>query len=124
MPGGIDLAIEAVGNANVMGACLEMLVRGGAVVSVGLPHPVQQLVVPALQFAGSGKRLLGSHMGDAVPDRDIARYIEMWRAGRLPMELLHTDTAAFEDINDGLDALADGRVVRRLFAPNQGTGPH
>ncbi|MFC5122588.1 hypothetical protein ACFPRL_03770 [Pseudoclavibacter helvolus] len=40
------------------------------------------------------------------------------------MELLHTDTAAFEDINDGLDALADGRVVRRLFAPNQGTGPH
>lgn len=124
VPGGIDLAIEAVGNANVMGACLEMLVRGGAVVSVGLPHPEQQLVVPALQFAGSGKRLLGSHMGDAVPDRDIARYIEMWRAGRLPMELLHTDTAAFEDINDGLDALADGRVVRRLFAPNQGTGPH
>lgn len=124
VPGGVDLAIEAVGNVNVMGACLDMLVRGGAVVSVGLPHPEQQLVVPALQFAGSGKRLLGSYMGDAVPDRDIARYIEMWRAGRLPMELLHTDTAAFEDINDGLDALAEGRVVRRLFAPNQGAGLH
>ncbi|WP_460900048.1 zinc-binding dehydrogenase [Pseudoclavibacter terrae] len=84
VPGGVDLAVEAVGNANVMSACLEMLVRCGAVVSVGCPHPLQQLVVPALQFAGSGKRLLDSYVGS---------------------------TAAFEDINDVLDALAEGRVV-------------
>jgi alcohol dehydrogenase len=98
-----------------MEAGLELLGRGGAMVSVGLPHPDQTLTVQALQFAGMGKRLLGSYMGDAVPARDIPAYLEMWRRGVLPVELLHSDTRPLADINESLDALAEGRVVRRIF---------
>jgi alcohol dehydrogenase len=112
---GVDVAIEAVGSAGVIASCLERVTRGGAVVSVGLPHPSAELTVPALQFAGAGKRLLGSYMGDAVPGRDIPLYLGYWRDGRLPVELLHTDTRPLAEINEGLDALASGRVVRRLF---------
>ncbi|WP_425864914.1 alcohol dehydrogenase catalytic domain-containing protein [Arthrobacter sp. TWP1-1] len=112
---GVDVAIEAVGSAKVMEACLGLLDRGGALVSVGLPHPDQMLNVQALQFAGTGKRLIGSYMGDADPSRDIPAYIQMWRDGNLPIELLHTDTKPLTEINEGLDALADGLVVRRLF---------
>lgn len=112
---GVDVAIEAVGSAGVIASCLEQVTRGGAVVSVGLPHPSAQLTVPALQFAGAGKRLLGSYMGDAVPSRDIPGYLGFWREGRLPVELLHTDTRPLSEINEGLDALASGQVVRRLF---------
>ena len=54
-------------------------------------------------------------MGDAVPERDIPLYLDHWRAGRLPVELLHTDTRPLAEINEGLDALAAGTVVRRLF---------
>ena len=54
-------------------------------------------------------------MGDAVPERDIPLYLGYWREGRLPVELLHTDTKQLDDINEGLDALAAGQVVRRLF---------
>lgn len=114
---GADFVIEAVGSARVMEAGLGLLTRGGALVSVGLPHPDQQLSVPALQFAGAGKRLLGSYMGDSVPARDIPRYIQLWRDGRLPVELLHTDTKALSEINESLDALADGAILRRLFVP-------
>jgi alcohol dehydrogenase len=112
---GVDTAIEAVGSARVIASCLEHVTRGGAVVSVGLPHPTAELTVPALQFAGAGKRLLGSYMGDAVPGRDIPLYLGYWREGRLPVELLHTDTRPLDEINEGLDALAAGQVVRRLF---------
>lgn len=112
---GVDVAIEAVGSAGVIASCLERVSRGGAVVSVGLPHPSAELTVPALQFAGAGKRLLGSYMGDAVPGRDIPKYLAYWREGRLPVELLHTDTRPLSEINEGLDALASGQVVRRLF---------
>lgn len=112
---GVDIAVEAVGSARVIAACLEHVTRGGAVVSVGLPHPTAELTVPALQFAGAGKRLLGSYMGDAVPERDIPLYLQYWREGRLPVELLHTDTRPLDEINEGLDALAAGQVVRRLF---------
>jgi alcohol dehydrogenase len=113
---GVDVAVEAVGSARVMEACLSLLTRGGALVSVGLPHPDQLLTTQAVQFAGTGKRLLGCYMGDAVPSRDIPAYIEMWQAGRLPMELLHSDTVPLDKINEALDALADGLVVRRVIA--------
>lgn len=112
---GVDVAVEAVGSARVMEACLGLLTRGGALVSVGLPHPDQTITANALQFAGMGKRLLGSYMGDSVPARDIPLYLQMWRDGRLPVELLHTDTRPITQINEALDALADGRIVRRLF---------
>jgi alcohol dehydrogenase len=112
---GVDVAIEAVGSARVIASCLEYVTRGGAVVCVGLPHPSAELTVPALQFAGAGKRLLGSYMGDAVPERDIPLYLRHWREGRLPVELLHTDTRPLDEINEGLDALSAGKVVRRLF---------
>ncbi|ADX72506.1 Zn-dependent alcohol dehydrogenase, class III [Pseudarthrobacter phenanthrenivorans Sphe3] len=112
---GVDIAVEAVGSARVMASCLGQVTRGGAVVSVGLPHPSAELTVPALQFAGAGKRLLGSYMGDAVPERDIPLYLGYWRGGKLPVELLHTDTRPLAEINEGLDALAAGQVVRRLF---------
>lgn len=112
---GVDSAIEAVGSAKVIASCLEHVTRGGAVISVGLPHPSAELTVPALQFAGAGKRLLGSYMGDAVPERDIPLYLRYWREGRLPVELLHTDTRPLDGINEGLEALRAGKVVRRLF---------
>lgn len=112
---GVDVAIEAVGSSKVIADCLNLITRGGAVVSVGLPHPSAELTVPALQFAGAGKRLLGSYMGDTVPNRDIPLYLDYWRQGMLPVELLHTDTKPLAEINEGLDALIAGDVVRRLF---------
>lgn len=113
--GGADVVIEAVGSARVLEAGLHLLARGGALVSVGLPHPEQEITTQALQFAGLGRRLLGSYMGDAVPERDIPAYLELWRQGVLPVELLHTDTRPLENLNESLDALAEGRVVRRIF---------
>lgn len=113
--GGADVVVEAVGSARVMEAGLQLLARGGALVSVGLPHPDQKITTQALQFAGTGRRLLGCYMGDAVPARDIPAYVDLWRNGVLPVELLHTDTRPLEDLNESLDALAEGRVVRRIF---------
>jgi Zn-dependent alcohol dehydrogenase len=112
----VDVAIEAAGSARVMEAALAVVDRGGALVCVGLPHPEQTITVQALQFAASGKRLLGSYMGDAVPADDIPRYLAWWRDGHLPLEALYSGTAPLADINESLDALADGRVVRRLIA--------
>ncbi|MHA7176968.1 hypothetical protein ACX80D_09950 [Arthrobacter sp. Sr24] len=49
-----------------METCLVLLTRGGALVSVGLPHPEQSLAVQVLQFSSTGKRMLGSYVGDAA----------------------------------------------------------
>lgn len=116
---GADVAVEAAGHAAVLAAALDAVGRGGAVVAVGLPHPDARLDVPALAFAGAGKRLIGSYMGDAVPAEDIPLYLDWWRHGLLPLELLHSDTKPLTELNEGLDDLAAGRVVRRLFDPRR-----
>jgi alcohol dehydrogenase len=114
---GVDFAIEAVGSAPVLSTAVMSTVRGGAAIAVGLPHPERTLDVPALVFAGEGRRILGSYMGDSHPARDIARYVALWRAGRLPVEALHSATLPLDAVNEALDALAEAAVVRQLLIP-------
>jgi alcohol dehydrogenase len=59
--------------------------------------------------------LIGSYLGSAVPSRDIPRFVELWQAGRLPVESLVSSTIALEDINEAMDNLADGTAVRQLI---------
>ncbi|ATL25521.1 zinc-binding dehydrogenase [Streptomyces formicae] len=113
--GGAELAVEAVGSAPVMAECLTAVARGGKVVSVGLPAPDRVLQVPALAFAGEGKSLLGSYMGDAVPRRDIPRFLDLWRAGLMPVEHMHSGTLPLADINTALEELASGRAIRQVI---------
>ncbi|MEU1669238.1 zinc-binding dehydrogenase [Streptomyces sparsogenes] len=113
--GGAELAVEAVGSPKVMAECLTAVARGGSVVSVGLPAPDRVLEVPALAFAGEGKSLLGSYMGDAVPRRDIPRFLELWRAGLMPVERMHTGTLPLTAINTALEELASGRAIRQVI---------
>ncbi|MET8740562.1 zinc-binding dehydrogenase [Streptomyces sp. NPDC004728] len=113
--GGTEAAVEAVGSPKVMAECLSAVARGGKVVSVGLPAPDRVLEVPALAFAGEGKSLLGSYMGDAVPRRDIPRFLDLWRAGLMPVELMHTGTLPLTDINAALEELASGRAIRQVI---------
>lgn len=115
--GEVDVVIEATGVPSVLEEGIGLLGRGGSIVAVGLPPPNRRVTFNALQFAGRGVRLLGSYMGDSKPKEDIPRYVDWWRQGILPLELLHTDTAPMAAINEGLDALAQGRVIRRLFRP-------
>ncbi|MEV5986910.1 zinc-binding dehydrogenase [Streptomyces sp. NPDC052051] len=113
--GGAELAVEAVGSPKVMAECLTAVARGGTVVSVGLPAPDRVLEVPALAFAGEGKSLLGSYMGDAVPRRDIPRFLDLWRAGLMPVERMHTATLPLADINSAMEELASGRAIRQVI---------
>ena len=50
-----------------------------------------------------------------MPDRDIPIFVDLWRAGRLPVEALVTETIALEDINAGMDKLADGLAIRQVI---------
>ncbi|HVR31662.1 MAG TPA: alcohol dehydrogenase catalytic domain-containing protein [Acidimicrobiia bacterium] len=116
--GGVDIGVEAAGHAAVLATVLGATRRGGTTVAVGLPHPDAKLEVPALSFAGSGKRLLGSYMGDASPGRDIPRLVGLWRSGKLPLERLHTHTRPLDEINTAFDLLADGDAIRQIIQPH------
>lgn len=116
-PGGVEIGVEVAGIPEVLAATFEATRRGGTTVAVGLPHPDRMLSVPALAFAGQGKTLVGSYMGSAAPQRDLPRYLAMWRAGKLPVEQLHTRTVDLDDVNEALESLAAGEAVRQIIVP-------
>jgi alcohol dehydrogenase len=61
------------------------------------------------------RTLKGSYLGSCVPSRDIPRFIERYRAGRLPVQRLLTHRLELEEINAGFDRLARGEAVRQVI---------
>lgn len=115
--GGVDFAFEAAGVPAVLEAAFKALKRGGACVAMGLPHPARTVTLTALSFAGEGKSLLGSYMGSSDPQRDIPRYLEWWKEGRLPVEKLHTSSLPLARINEAFELLASGAAIRQVLLP-------
>jgi alcohol dehydrogenase len=112
--GGADVCIESVGSSEVLAVAYASARRGGTTVSVGLPHPDQQLTIPALSLTAQEKVLRGSYMGSAVPRRDIPKLIQLHLDGLLPVDRLISPAVTLGDINLGFDRLSDGSAVRQL----------
>jgi Zn-dependent alcohol dehydrogenase len=115
--GGVDVAFEAAGVPAVLEAAFRAPRRGGVAVAMGLPHPSRTVTLPALLFAGEGRTLTGSYMGSAAPQRDIPRYISLWKAGRMPVDRLQSASMPLERINEAFEALAAGAAVRQVLLP-------
>jgi len=84
-------------------------------VCVGLPRPDARINLSPLGFVAEGRSLIGSYLGSAVPSREIPHFVDLWREGRLPVESLVSSTISLDDINTGMDQLADGKAVRQII---------
>ena len=49
-----------------------------------------------------------------MPSRDIPRYIDLYRQGRLPVDRLLTGRLKLDEINDGFDLLHEGKAIRQV----------
>jgi Zn-dependent alcohol dehydrogenase len=101
-----------VGSERVLAQAYAATRRGGTTVTVGLPHPDRMLSIPAVSLVAEERTLRGSYIGSAVPARDVPRYIELYRRGRLPVDRLMGERLSLEQINRGLDRLATGQALR------------
>jgi alcohol dehydrogenase len=110
-----DVVIEAAGHPAALEAAIGLTGPGGRTVTVGLPRPDARISVSPLGFVAEGRSLIGSYLGSAVPARDIPRFVALWRSGRLPVEALVSSSIALDEINAGMDELADGKAVRQVI---------
>lgn len=113
--GGADYALETVGSARVVQDAYAATRRGGTTVTVGLPDPSQDLTIQAVSLVAEDRTLKGSYLGSSVPTRDIPRFIELYRAGRLPVDRLLSHRLEIEQLNEGFDRLASGEAIRQVL---------
>ena len=110
------VVIEAAGAVRAFELAVALTAPGGRTVTVGLPAPDARASISPLELVAGGRSIIGSYLGSAVPARDIPIFVDLWRRGRLPVEALISDRIELDDINAGMDRLADGLSVRQLIS--------
>ncbi len=109
------IVIEAAGNVRALEAAIGFTAPGGRTITVGLPPAEARISISPTALVAEGRAIIGSYLGSAVPARDIPIFVDMWRAGRLPVEHLISSHITLDQINAGMDALAAGSAVRQLI---------
>ncbi|MCB8890653.1 zinc-dependent alcohol dehydrogenase family protein [Vreelandella malpeensis] len=113
--GGVDVALEFAGSEKALSNAYRMTRRGGTTVTAGLPGPDTDLKLNIVSLVAEERTLKGSYIGTCVPPRDIARYVALYRQGKLPVGKLLSGTLRLEEINEGFDRLDKGEAIRLII---------
>lgn len=114
--GGVEFAFEMAGSVRAMELAYKITRRGGTTVTAGLPPPDHTFALPQVNLVAEERTIKGSYIGTCVPSRDLPRYIELYRRGKLPVDRLMSGRLKLEEINLGFDRLHEGKAVRQVVA--------
>ncbi len=112
--GGVEYAFEFAGAIRALELAYAITRRGGMTVTAGLPPSTASFGIPAVSLVAEERTVKGSYIGTCVPARDIPRYMELYKQGRLPVDRLLSGRLALDDINHGFDLLHEGKAVRQV----------
>lgn len=111
---GVDFAIDTVGTPEVLRAALGALDSPGVCATVGVRGRANPIEVDQTKLVGKGQTLRGVVEGDSVPSTFVPLLIDLYRAGRFPLDRMVT-TFPFEQINEAVAATRDGRAVKAVL---------
>ncbi|MBK8464142.1 MAG: alcohol dehydrogenase catalytic domain-containing protein [Nigerium sp.] len=107
--------IECAGHPRAFETAFAATAVGGRTVTIGLPAPTARAEISPLTITAEARTIIGSYLGSAVPARDIPKYAQLWREGRLPVERLVSSRIRLGQINDAMDELAEGKAIRQVI---------
>jgi Zn-dependent alcohol dehydrogenases, class III len=96
-----------------LAAAVDSLDKGGAAVVVGgAESSLDHIPTPPASLMRDSKSVVGTMYGGLDPHRDVLRYLDLHRAGRLPLDRFVSRTYPLEEINTAMDDLLAGRNIR------------
>jgi alcohol dehydrogenase len=113
--GGVDYAFEMAGSVPALDLAYRITRRGGTTVTAGLANPEKHLSLQQVSLVAEERTLKGSYIGSCIPTRDVPRYLDLFRRGRLEVDRLLTDRIGLEEVNEAFDRLADGAAIRQVI---------
>lgn len=107
--------IEATGVPAALEGAIAATSAGGRTVTVGLAKPGSQATFLPLPLVFESRSIIGSYLGSGVPAQDVPKYVKLWRAGKLPIELLISAHITLEQVNHAMDQLQAGTALRQII---------
>ncbi len=120
--GGADFAFDAIGRPETIAQLLPSVhpaipgwkPEGGTAVQIGVPR-VQQTIGVIGEILPGSKVYRGTYGGSPRPARDYPMYVEWFKSGKLPLDLLVSRRFKLEQINEACEALEQGQVLGRAI---------
>jgi aryl-alcohol dehydrogenase len=114
VPGGVEASLETSGVPGVLRQSVDVLGPDGTCGLIGAPPlgTEEALDVNAVLSLGRGIKAIVE--GHSVPQIFIPKLIELWRAGRLPIDRL-VRVYDFDQINQAADDALAGEVVKPVL---------
>ena len=106
-----DFAIECSGNKKAMETAFECVKDSGTVVIAGNLEPGEKISIDPFSLI-KGKKIYGTWGGETILDLDIPGYVKEYLNGNLKLDKLITAEYRFDDINQGLRDLENGKLIR------------
>jgi S-(hydroxymethyl)glutathione dehydrogenase/alcohol dehydrogenase len=113
--GGVDYSFECVGNVELMGQALACTQRGwGQSIIIGVAGAGEEIHArPFLLVTGRSWR--GSAFGGTKGRTQLPRFVDRYLAGRIRLDEMVTATLPLERINEALERMHHGEVIRSVI---------
>jgi S-(hydroxymethyl)glutathione dehydrogenase/alcohol dehydrogenase len=103
---------------------IQLLGPGGVLVQVGLAHTsVEALPIAPRSLMSMQSAVVATPYGGMDRAQDAVRYIDMYRAGRLPVDRLVTKVYELDGIDDTFADMAAGRNIRGVVRYPESSNP-
>jgi len=114
--GGVDYAFEAIGNTTAMTQAFHSVYArpGGMAIVLGLAPIGSSFSIEAWRFMRE-VTITGCTAGSIRPQIDIPRYIDLYMAGKLPLDKLVSAHYTLEQINKAIKDTIDGKIMRGVI---------
>uniref|UniRef100_A0A452GY87 Enoyl reductase (ER) domain-containing protein n=1 Tax=Gopherus agassizii TaxID=38772 RepID=A0A452GY87_9SAUR len=113
--GGVDFAIECIGNVAVMKAALECTMVGwGTCTIVGVALSGQSIPVSPMQLI-MGKKINATFFGGWKSVDSVPKLVSDYMAKKFSLDALVTYTLPFDKINDAFDFMYEGKSNRTVL---------
>jgi S-(hydroxymethyl)glutathione dehydrogenase / alcohol dehydrogenase len=112
---GFDYAFEAIGKSLTMRAAWDAIRRGGTACIIGAGAVDDFVTLSAFEIFSTDKSFVGSYYGSGDNGYWFPRLLRLWKAGRLDLEGMISRRMKIDEINDGLEAMRAGDVVRQVI---------
>jgi S-(hydroxymethyl)glutathione dehydrogenase / alcohol dehydrogenase len=109
---GLDAFIDNTGQPAIIEMGYGITKPQGRVTLVGVPKKGNNINIYSLPLHFA-KGLSGSHGGEAIPQTDIPRYHDLFRAGRIQLKNLITNVYTLDRINEAIDGVRSGAIAGR-----------
>lgn len=111
---GVDVFIDNTGKSAIIEIGYRVTKKDGRVILVGVPKYNDNINVNtlALHF---GKLIKGSHGGDCCPEKDIPRYFNLYKHGKVQLNTLISEVIDLNEINYAISKMRSGEIAGRCL---------